>query len=55
MVIGYIAHAAPMQMRFYDGTSLPADYSDDAFAIMLAVDDAIASSTASRIREMRRR
>jgi len=35
MVMGYTAHAAPMQMVFYpQGGSFPADYSGDAFATM---------------------
>ncbi|WP_313199589.1 YbhB/YbcL family Raf kinase inhibitor-like protein [Rhizobium sp.] len=34
MVIGYTAHAAPMQMKFYSGTSFPAQYAGDAFATM---------------------
>ena len=34
MVIGYTAHAAPMQMRFYTGGSFPADYAGDAFVTM---------------------
>ena len=32
--IGYTAHAAPMQMKFYDGASFPAEYQGDAFATM---------------------
>ncbi|HEY6643800.1 YbhB/YbcL family Raf kinase inhibitor-like protein [Povalibacter sp.] len=28
----YTPHAAPMQMRFYAGSQLPADYRDDAYA-----------------------
>ncbi len=31
---GYTAHAAPMQMRFYDGASFPADYRNSAFIAM---------------------
>lgn len=34
MVIGYTAHAAPMQMKFYSGTSFPTEYAGDAFATM---------------------
>ena len=34
MVLGYTAHAAPMQMNFYSGTSFPAEYAGDAFATM---------------------
>ncbi|PWE52963.1 PEBP family protein [Metarhizobium album] len=34
MVIGYTAHAAPMQMKFYSGTAFPAEYAGDAFATM---------------------
>ncbi len=34
MVIGYTAHAAPMQMKFYNGSAFPADYAGDAFATM---------------------
>lgn len=35
MVMGYTAHAAPMQMVFYpQGGSFPADYSGDAFTTM---------------------
>lgn len=34
MVIGYTAHAAPMQLKFYTGSSFPAEYADDAFATM---------------------
>ena len=34
MVIGYTAHAAPMQMKFYNGSSFPAEYAGDAFATM---------------------
>lgn len=34
MVIGYTAHAAPMQFKFYDGASFPAEYRGDAFATM---------------------
>lgn len=31
MVIGYAAHAGPMQMLFYRGTAFPAEYRGDAF------------------------
>lgn len=31
---GYTAHAAAMQMRFYDGASFPNDYRDSAFIAM---------------------
>jgi len=31
---GYTAHAAPMQMRFYDGASFPTDYRNSAFVAM---------------------
>lgn len=34
MAIGYTAHAAPMQMKFYSGRSFPAEYAGDAFATM---------------------
>ena len=34
MVIGYTAHAAPMQMKFYKGTMFPAEYQGDALATM---------------------
>lgn len=34
MVLGYNAHAAPMQMVFYRGTAFPADYNGDAFVTM---------------------
>ncbi len=34
MVIGYTAHAAPMQMKFYHGSSFPAEFAGDAFATM---------------------
>lgn len=34
MAIGYTAHAAPMQLKFYSGTSFPAEYAGDAFATM---------------------
>lgn len=34
MVIGYTAHAAPMQMMFYNGQAFPADFAGDAFATM---------------------
>jgi Raf kinase inhibitor-like YbhB/YbcL family protein len=31
---GYAAHAAPMQMGFYDGASFPAEYRNDAFVAL---------------------
>ncbi|HSI49458.1 MAG TPA: YbhB/YbcL family Raf kinase inhibitor-like protein [Ideonella sp.] len=34
MVLGYAAHAAPMQMVFYQGTNFPAAYRGDAFVTM---------------------
>lgn len=34
MVLGYAAHAAPMQMVFYSGGNFPADYEGDAFVTM---------------------
>ncbi|HUR22100.1 MAG TPA: YbhB/YbcL family Raf kinase inhibitor-like protein, partial [Vicinamibacterales bacterium] len=34
MVLGYTAHAAPMQFKFYRGGSFPANYVGDAFATM---------------------
>lgn len=34
MVLGYAAHAAPMQMKFYNGTAFPAEYRGDAFVTM---------------------
>jgi Raf kinase inhibitor-like YbhB/YbcL family protein len=34
MVLGYTAHAAPMQMVFYRHGAFPAEYSGDAFATM---------------------
>ena len=34
MVLGYTAHAAPMQMVFYRGGSFPAAYDGDAFVTM---------------------
>jgi Raf kinase inhibitor-like YbhB/YbcL family protein len=34
MVIGYTAHAAPMQFKFYSGKSFPAEFAGDAFATM---------------------
>ncbi|MDB5612635.1 MAG: hypothetical protein JWQ22_288 [Devosia sp.] len=34
MVIGYTAHTAPMQFKFYDETAFPAEYQGDAFATM---------------------
>src|SRR5690606_31522789 len=30
----YVAHAAPMQLQFYRGTSFPAEYRDSAFVAM---------------------
>jgi Raf kinase inhibitor-like YbhB/YbcL family protein len=33
-VLGYTAHAAPMQLVFYKGGSYPAEYSGDAFVTM---------------------
>jgi Raf kinase inhibitor-like YbhB/YbcL family protein len=33
-VLGYTAHAAPMQMVFYDGTAFPEEYRGDAFVAM---------------------
>jgi len=33
-VLGYTAHAAPMQMAFYDGAAFPEDYRGDAFVAM---------------------
>ncbi|HJQ84930.1 MAG TPA: PQQ-dependent sugar dehydrogenase, partial [Candidatus Binatia bacterium] len=33
-VLGYTAHAAPMQMTFYTGTQFPAAYRNDAFVAM---------------------
>lgn len=33
-MLGYTAHAAPMQMTFYDGTAFPEEYSGDAFVAM---------------------
>jgi Raf kinase inhibitor-like YbhB/YbcL family protein len=33
-VLGYTAHAAPMQMAFYAGSSFPAEYQGDAFVAM---------------------
>ncbi|GAB2778452.1 sorbosone dehydrogenase family protein [Rhabdobacter roseus] len=32
--LGYQAHAAPMQMVFYQGTRFPSDYQNDAFVAM---------------------
>jgi Raf kinase inhibitor-like YbhB/YbcL family protein len=32
--LGYIAHAAPMQMTFYSGTAFPEEYRGDAFVAM---------------------
>lgn len=34
MAMGYTAHAAPMQMLFYTGTSFPKQYHGDAFVAM---------------------
>jgi hypothetical protein len=34
MVLGYAAHAAPMQLVFYRGTLFPAEYQGDAFVTM---------------------
>jgi Raf kinase inhibitor-like YbhB/YbcL family protein len=34
MVLGYAAHAAPMQFVFYRGTLFPAEYQGDAFVTM---------------------
>ncbi len=34
MTLGYTAHAAPMQMAFYVGTSFPKEYRQDAFVAM---------------------
>jgi len=34
MVLGYTAHAAPMQMLFYTGQAFPAEYGGDAFVAM---------------------
>lgn len=34
MALGYTAHAAPMQMKFYRGANFPADYAGNAFATM---------------------
>lgn len=34
MVLGYTAHAAPMQMLFYSGNSFPKEYRGDAFVTM---------------------
>jgi glucose/arabinose dehydrogenase len=33
-VLGYTAHAAPIQMAFYTGTQFPPEYRDDAFVAM---------------------
>lgn len=33
-LLGYTAHAAPMQMAFYTGTAFPEDYRGDAFVAM---------------------
>lgn len=34
MVLGYTAHAAPMQMAFYRGNQFPSEYRGDAFVAM---------------------
>lgn len=34
MVLGYTAHAAPMQMAFYQGGAFPGEYRGDAFVAM---------------------
>lgn len=34
MVLGYTAHAAPMQMAFYSGGNFPSEYQGDAFVAM---------------------
>jgi len=34
MAMGYMAHAAPMQMSFYNASQFPADYQGDAFVSM---------------------
>jgi Raf kinase inhibitor-like YbhB/YbcL family protein len=34
MVVGYTAHAAPMQLKFYRGSAFPAEFAGDAFATM---------------------
>jgi glucose/arabinose dehydrogenase len=34
MVMGYTAHAAPMQMAFYTGAAFPPEYRGDAFIVM---------------------
>ena len=34
MVLGYTAHAAPMQMSFYNASQFPAEYQGDAFVSM---------------------
>ena len=34
MMLGYTAHAAPMQMVFYSGGALPVEYNGDAFVTM---------------------
>jgi Raf kinase inhibitor-like YbhB/YbcL family protein len=34
MVLGYTAHAAPMQLKFYSATAFPKQYQGDAFATM---------------------
>lgn len=33
-VLGYVAHAAPMQLAFYTGRQFPAEYRNDAFVAM---------------------
>ena len=34
MTLGYMAHAAPMQMSFYNASQFPAEYQGDAFVSM---------------------
>jgi Raf kinase inhibitor-like YbhB/YbcL family protein len=34
MVLGYTAHAAPMQLSFYNGTAFPKEFQGDAFVSM---------------------
>lgn len=34
MVLGYAAHAAPMQLKFYTGNAFPSEYQGDAFVTM---------------------
>ena len=34
MTMGYTAHAAPMQLSFYDGAQFPAEFRGDAFISM---------------------